>query len=126
MLNYAQKRTIDALRVPCSIVLATDGPAGLLAGEFPCESIGLILYLLIPKTSDHLFNLEKNSGVTLVAAGWELKGEAHIISPDTLDIQLHLLSKPVIEWSSLVLVRPKQMQFRRNEDWGNLETIDFP
>jgi len=94
MLDYARQRASEALRIPRSAVLATSGPAGIQAGEFPCEAIDLDLYLLVPKTSDHLFNLEHDSTVTLLTAGWGLKGKAQIIPPGVSDLRLDLLREP--------------------------------
>ena len=125
MLDYARQRASEALRIPRSAVLATSGPAGILAGEFPCEAIDLDLYLLVPKTSDHLFNLEHDSTVTLLTAGWELKGKAQIIPPGVSDLRLDLLREPGAEWCVLVRIDPWQMQIRREEGWGNIETIDL-
>ena len=75
MLDYARQRAIEALRGHRKAVLATSGPAGVQASEFPCEALGLNLYLLVPQTSDRLFNLEHDSTVTLLAPGWELRGK---------------------------------------------------
>ncbi len=125
MLDYARQRASEALKIPRSAVLATSGPAGIQAGEFPCEAIDLDLYLLVPKTSDHLFNLEHDSTVTLLAAGWELKGKAHIVLPGTSDLKLDLLLKPGAEWCVLLHVDPCRLQIRREAGWGNLETIDL-
>ena len=125
MLDYARQRAIEALKTPHRAVLATSGPAGLQAGEFPCQAIELDLYLLVPQTSDHLFNLENDSTVTLLAAGWELKGEAQLISPNTADLELDLLQEPGAEWSVLVRICPFQLHIRREEGWGYLETIDL-
>lgn len=125
MLDFARQRAIEALRNHRKVVLATSGPAGLRAGEFPCEAIDLDLYLLVPRTSDHLFNLEHNSTVALLTAGWELKGEAYILSPDASILELDLLQEPAAEWSALVRVDPCQMQIRKEDGWGNLETIDL-
>ena len=106
MLDYARQRALEAQRIPCRAVLATSGPAGIQAGEFPCEAIDLDLYLLVPKTSDHLFNLEHDSTVTLLTAGWELKGQAQIIPPGVSDLRLDLLREPGAEWCVLVRVDP--------------------
>ena len=84
----------------------TSGPAGVQASEFPCEAVGLILYLLVPQTSDHLFNLEHDATVTVLTAGWELKGKAQIISPGEPDLELDLLREPGAEWCVLVRVDP--------------------
>lgn len=125
MLDYAQKRAIEALKIPHRVVLATSGPAGLLVSEFPCEAMGLKLYLLLPKTSDHLFNLEHGAHVSLVTDVWELKGEAHIISSDVSNLALGILKEPDAELNELVQIDPDQIHFRRLAGWGNLETIDL-
>ena len=124
-LDYARQHAIEALRIPRKAVLATSGPAGLQASEFPCEAVELSLFLLVPKTSDHLFNLEHGSTVTLLAVGWELKGEAQVVSPNALDLELDLLREPGAQWCEVVRVDPWRMQVRREGNWGYLETIDF-
>jgi len=126
MMDYARQRAIEALKTSRNAVLATIGPAGLQVSEFPCEAVELIIYLLVPKTSDHLFNLEHDATVSIVTNACELKGEAHIISPIASDLELDLLKKPDIEWCEIVRVDPSQIQFRREKGWGNLETIDLP
>jgi pyridoxamine 5'-phosphate oxidase-like protein len=125
MLDYARQRVREALRIPHRAVLATTGPGGLHASEVPCEAVELNLYLLVPRTSDHLFNLEHDSTVTLLSAGWELKGQAQIIPPGALDLRLDLLREPGAEWCALVRVDPCRLQIRRGEGWGNIETIDL-
>lgn len=125
MLDYARQRAIEVLSRHRKAVLATSGPAGVQASEFPCEAIDLNLYLLVPQTSDHLFNLEHDSTVTLLTAGWELKGEAQIILPNAPDLELDLLREPGAEWCVLVRVAPCRLQFRREGGWGNLETLDL-
>lgn len=125
MLDYARQHAIEALRIPRTAVLVTSGPAGVEAGTFPCEAIDLDLYLVVPKTSDHLFNLEHDSTVTLLTAGWELKGKAHIVPPGTSELKLDLLLEPGAEWYVLLHVDPCRLQIRRDGGWGNLETIDL-
>ncbi len=125
MLDYARQRASEALSIPRKAVLATSGPAGLQAGEFPCQALDLHLYLLVPRTSDHLFNLEHNPAVTLLTAGWELKGQAQVIPAGASDLKLDLLREPGTEWCALVRVAPCRLQIRRQEGWGNLETIDL-
>ena len=125
MLDYARQRAIEALKIPRKAVLATSGPAGLQASEFPCEAIDAELYLLVPRTSDQLFNLEHDPSVTLLSASWELKGEARLISPTPPDLELDLLREPGAEWCGLVRVNPYQIQIRRESGWGYLETIEL-
>ena len=125
MLDYARQRAREALRLPRIVVLATCGPAGLQAGEFPCEAISLELFLLVPKTSDHLFNLEHDSGVTLLTADWEMKGNAQIVPSEPNNLKLNLLQNPNAKWCVLVKVSPCMLQIRNKKGWGNLETIDL-
>ena len=58
MFDYAHQRALEVLGTPRTAVLVTNGPAGIQIGEFACALSGLSLYLLVPQTSDHLFNLE--------------------------------------------------------------------
>lgn len=125
MLNYAQRRVIEALKTVNRVVLASNGPAGLLVSEFPCRAVGLNLYLLVPKTSDHLFNLEHDSAVSLVSHNWELKGEVKIIPVDSCDFEPGAWQYQEPEWWVIIQVIPVQIQFRRETGWGNLETIDL-
>ena len=125
MLNYTRQRARNILKNPGKVILATSGPAGVHVGEFPCEAIDLDLYLLVPKTSDHLFNLEHDSSVTLLTAGWELKGQAQILLPGVSDLKLSLLRESGAEWCVLVRVDPCRLQIKRGEGWGNIETIDL-
>jgi hypothetical protein len=123
MLDYARQRAVEILRLPRTAVLATSGPAGVQAGEFPCQAIGLDLYLLVPQTSDHLFNLEHDPSVTLLTAEWEVKGEAQVILAHPPDLDLALLREA--EWCALVRIHPHKIQIHRQGGWGNLETIDL-
>ena len=125
MLDYAHQRAREALSTPRTVVLATSGPAGVQAGEFPCEAIDLQLFLLVPQTSDHLFNLEHDSSVTLLTTGWEMKGNAKIISSEALNLKLGLLQDPSAKWCVLLRVDPCLLQIRRQKGWGILETIDL-
>ena len=125
MLDYARQRAIEALGTPRTAVLVTSGPAGVQASEFRCEAIGLALYLLVPQTSDHLFNLEHDASITVLTAGCELKGQAQIISRGAPDLDLDLWREPGAAWCVLVRVEPAQIQIRSERGWGNLETIDL-
>ncbi len=125
MLNYARQRAIEILKSPRAAVLVTSGPAGLQVGEFPCQAVDLDVYLLVPRTSDHLFNLERQPGVTLLIAGCELRGEARIIPLDALVLDLPLLCETGAEWCALVKVVPARLQVCREAGWGSVETFDI-
>jgi len=125
MLDYAHQRIREVLKIPPSAVLVTNGPAGVQASEFPCEAADLTLYVYVPKTSDHLFNLEYVPGVNLLSSSWEIKGDAKIVSPDEVEVELDLMHTQDVDLYVLVQVEPVQVQIRREGGWGNLETIDL-
>ena len=58
MLDKLRDRAIQILTETDRCNLATSGPAGLQASLVRCAGRGTTLYLLVPDTSDHLFNLE--------------------------------------------------------------------
>ena len=124
MLDYARQHAIEALSLARRVVLVTSGLAGVQAGEFPCEAKDLALYLLLPATSDHLFNLEHNATATLLSAGWELNGKASMAA-GAPGIDLDLLKEPGAQWCVLVRIDPVRIQIKREGGWGNIETIDL-
>jgi hypothetical protein len=125
LLDYARQRAIETLKTARRAVIATSGPAGVQAGEYPCEALGLDLYLLVPQTSDLLFNLEHDPNVILLTGAWELKGTGQVVSPAPPDLELDLLREPGAAWCELVRVAACRLQIRRAEGWGYLETIDL-
>jgi len=120
MLDYARERAKEVLCIPSTVVLATCGPAGVLVGEFPCEAVGLDLFLLVPKTSDHLFNLEHSSNVGLLCNTWELRGKAGL-DADALSKVQRLGQEPGAEWCTLVGVIPRVLYIHGEKG----ETIDL-
>jgi hypothetical protein len=125
MFDYAHHRALELLGTPRTAVLVTNGPAGVQVGEFPCAALGLSLYLLVPQTSDHLFNLEHDSTVILLIAQCELKGSAQIISRDVVASDCNLLRNPAADWGAFLRVEFSQVQIRGDEGWGNRETLDL-
>jgi hypothetical protein len=125
MLDYARAHAIQILQLARSAVLATHGPAGLQVAEFPCEAVDLDLYLLLPWTSDHLFNLEQDPCVILLTPSWELKGHARLISPTPPELELDLLKEPAAQWCVLLRVDPLRIHVRQPQGWGYLETLEL-
>lgn len=125
MLDYARQRATAAVGNPRTVVLITSGPAGVQTGEFRCEVSDLRLYLLIPQTSDHLFNLEHESTVTALTVTCELKGQAQIISCVALDLKVDLRHEPDAAWCALVRVEISRVQLRSKGGWRRRGTIDL-
>jgi hypothetical protein len=124
MINYARNRAVEIMKNAHTAVLATAGLAGVQASEFPCEAVELDLYLLVPRTSDHLFNLEQDGRVALHTDQWELTGKGRALSPEEVWPRISLLPKTGAAWYVLVKVVPSQIQFLRSEGWGPAETSD--
>jgi len=123
MLDYAALRASEVLKIPRTAILATDGPAGLQLSEFPCEAADLEIYLLLPQTSDHVFNLESNQTVSLLTNAWAMKGKAKVVCGESMNLEL--LRSPEREWSVLVQIEPSTIQIPGDRGWGNAETIDL-
>jgi hypothetical protein len=62
------------------------------------------LYLLVPNTSDHLFNLETEPEVAVIAETWRLHGTADIVqdSPDVFSAEQR-------QWHTLVRITPVRL-----------------
>ena len=125
MINYARERATAILQTALTAVLATTGPAGVQVGEFPCEAAELDLYLLLPKTSDHLFNLEQDGRLALHTDQWELTGRGQAVLPEQALPRISRLAKAGTRWFTLVKVAPERINVLRDDGWGSTETIDL-
>ena len=125
MFDYAHQRALEVLGAPHTAVLVTNGPAGIQIGEFACALSGLSLYVRVPQTSDHLFNLEYEAQVTLLITRCEVKGRAQIISREMVNRDCDLLREQAADWCAFLRVEISQVQLRSEAGWGNRETIDL-
>ena len=125
MINYAREKAIKIMENSKSAIMATTGPSGLQIGELPCEAAELTIYFLIPRTSDHLFNLEQNSQVVLHTDQWELTGQGEIIPDAKKWPNISLVTPGSAMWYVLVKVIPSKIQVLRHGEWGPSETIDL-
>jgi len=125
MIDHLKRRVARILASNQTATLSTSGPAGLQARQFPCEADGLSLYLLLPGTSDHLLNLEKDPNSMISTSAWQLRGRAQVLplmaAPDSLLLP-HL---PAAVGCVLVKIQPAQLQIYRQNGWGFQETIDI-
>jgi hypothetical protein len=123
MLNPLGQRVTEALSAAKAAMLSTHGVAGIQANVFPCESVDVSLYFLVPRTSDHLFNLEHNPEVVVSTRTWQLRGVARI-APE-YPAGLALLQQPEAAWCEVVAVRATRLQIERSGGTGYAETIDI-
>jgi hypothetical protein len=80
-----------------------------------------MLYVLVPDTSDHLFNLEIEPGVAVTTASWYLHGTANVVSGST-----DVFSAEQRQWNTVVRVTPARLHILANNGSASYaETIDF-
>jgi hypothetical protein len=104
--------------------LSTNGPGGIQAGFFPCEADDLTLYVLVPASSDVLFNLESETAVIITTPHWQLEGEAAVVPLNQAPANLCLARLPQAAGCVLASVACHRMHFSWAEGWGYRETID--
>ncbi len=123
MLSHLRERIATALARAQSATLATSGPAGLQALVVPCAASGTQVYLLIPRTSEHLLNLEHDSAAVVVTAEWQVRGRARVAS--AAECPTTLMRAPNAAWSEVVMVEPTRVSIAQPDGWGAAETIDL-
>lgn len=124
MLEHLRRRIAAALADTHTVTLATFGPADLQASTLPCEADEMRLFVLVPRTSDQLFNLENNPSVVATADHWELRGHARVMPPADRPVALALTRSPEARWSEVVEIWPERMQIFPEMDGSPPETID--
>jgi hypothetical protein len=125
MLNHLRQHVAVTLEKVRSATLATSGPAGLQAQVVPCAASGLLLYLLLPRTSDHLLNLEHDAAVVVTTAEWQVWGQARVVTTVHCSAAMRLLEAPDAPWSAVIEVQPTRVAIAQPTGWGAAETIDL-
>lgn len=125
MLEHLRLRVTEILAQTRAATLATSGPAGLQARQFPCEAQNLLLYLLLPGTSDQLLNLEFEPDALISTAEWQLQGAGRILAVQNGPADLALAHLPEANGCVLVEIQPQRFQLYRQNGWGFSETIDL-
>lgn len=122
MLDQLRDQVAQTLAETNWCTLATTGPAGLQASMVRCVGQGITLYLLIPDTSDHLFNLESEPEVAVTTESWQMRGAAEIIQDST-----GVFSAEQRQWHTLVRVSPIRLHIlpAKGGPANCAETIDF-
>ena len=122
MLDKLRDRAIQVLAETNSCTLATTGPAGLQASMVRCARQGVTLYLLVPDTSDQLFNLEIEAAVVVTTETWQLHGLADMVQEST-----DVFPANQRQWHTVVRVRPVRLHIlpAKCGRATHAETIDF-
>jgi hypothetical protein len=125
VLHMLKQRACEALSTAQRVILSADGPAGIQAEALICEAVGLVLYVLVPRTSDLLFNLESNALVVATADAWQVRGMARVLAPGVYPNQLAIARTPAAVWSEVIEIQPTRLQLRPPSGQDQEETIDI-
>ncbi|HRW06722.1 MAG TPA: hypothetical protein P5121_16575 [Caldilineaceae bacterium] len=120
MLDRLRDQAFQALAATSHCTLSTSGPAGLCASNVDLAVVSGHLYVLIPNTSDHLFNLEQESVVALTAERWELSGHAMQIATGESPF-----TPQQTAWSVVFQIIPQRMHLPPDDEDHTHRTIDF-
>lgn len=123
MLEHLRQRIIEVLANTPRVALATFGPAALQASVLQCEARDMRLYVLVPRASDQLFNLESNPAVVAMADHWELRGSARVLPYAERGASSAFARAPEAAWCEVVEIKPERMQIRVEGETP--ETIDI-
>jgi hypothetical protein len=124
VLNHLRQHIVATLENAHSATLATSGPAGLQAHVVPCAASGIQLYLLLPRTSDHLLNLEHDPAVVVTTSEWQMSARARVVTEAAYAVPL-LFKAPDAPSSAVVEVQPTRVAIAQHTGWGMAETIDL-
>src|SRR4051794_14914314 len=76
MLRTLRAEVLALIVAMPNCTLSTTGPAGVQASLVACVVCEDCVYVLVPSTLDHLFNLEHELEVVLISTLWQLRGAA--------------------------------------------------
>ncbi|MDO8674136.1 MAG: hypothetical protein Q7O66_22215 [Dehalococcoidia bacterium] len=125
MQEKQRQRVTEALSTARQVVLSAGGPAQIQAEVLACEAIGLILYVLVPRTSDLLFNLEIGTLVVATADIWQGRGAARLLPTGEYPNGLTIACTPQAQWCELIEIQPTQMILQKRPGLIRGETIDI-
>jgi hypothetical protein len=125
VLRQLRQRASDVLSGTHQVVLSTDGPAEIQVEALRCEALGLLLYVLVPRASDLLFNLENSALVVATTDTWQARGTARVLSRASYPEQLRIPRMPEAAWSELVEIHLARLQIRPLPSQAPTETLDI-
>ena len=124
MLDHLKQRIVDTLAATRSATLATTGPADLQANVFPCEAAGDVLFALVPRTSDHLLNIENNPAVVVTHRGLaDCAVQPRSSQPARRSLALG--KREDAPWCSVVRIAPERLHIAPVDGVPYYETIDI-
>lgn len=125
MLEHLKQRVIAILEPTQVVTLSTHGPAGIQAQVLPCIAQGLRLFVFVPTTSDHLYNLEQEPDVVATTSDWQLRGLGRTLLPSEIPADFPLFRVIQAVDYSVVEINPVRVEIGRPNGSGFLESIDI-
>lgn len=128
MLGTLRVEALALISASPYCTLSTMGPAGVQASIIACLVRDDCVYVLVPSTADHLFNLEYNSEIVLTTHLWQLRGAALVLGDAA---GLHgtaprdVVARARTEGYAVVEVFPLRMHIEAAGPRRYRETIDF-
>jgi hypothetical protein len=128
MLKKLRAEALTLIAATPYCTLSTIGPAGVQASVVACLVREDCVYVLVPSTVDHLFNLEHELEAVLTNPLWQLRGAALTLSeasglqgtaPYDINTQASAAGYTLIE------VFPLRMHLEADGRRRYRETIDF-
>lgn len=128
MLSQLRAEALALIACTPNCTLSTMGPADVQASLVECVVRDGCVYVLVPSTADHIFNLEYHTEAVLTTALWQLRGAALMIGAadghrGTAPRDLSARAK--IEGYTLVEIFPFRMHVEAAGPRRYCETIDF-
>lgn len=128
MLHQLRVGALAVVGASTECTLSTSGPAGVEASVVSCRVEANCIYLLVPSTADHLFNLEHSTELVLTAPHWQLRGAGLALSGAGGrhgTIPHGEISRAHRQGYVLIEVFPLRMHLEPDGDRLYRETIDF-
>jgi hypothetical protein len=82
MLDKLRAEALALIAATTQCTLSTMGPAGVQAAVVECLVRDHGVYLLVPSTSDQLFNIEYHTEMVLTTRLWQLRGAAQVLAKE--------------------------------------------
>jgi len=124
MLSHLRRRVVETLASVDEAMLSTYGPADLQAAPVACAADGLMLYVLLPLTSDLLFNIESHAAVVVSTPGWQLHGRARVLDAAQWPRSAGLPLFAEAGWQALAEICPTRLQIYCSPDGPATIDID--
>lgn len=128
MLDKLRNEALALIAATPQCILSTIGPAGVQASVVACIVRAHCIYVLVPSTADHLFNMEHDREVVLTTVQWQLRGAALALGNadgprGTAPPEIYARART--DGQVLVEVFPMRMHIEPDAQRRYRETIDF-